>query len=185
MHQTFKLTRSIDRNHHQSADIASRAAVQGANWLTDDRSYREQAKARAVFDSSERLQLARWEDWGRRAATRAAWRRGPGRGRRTRSSSPTSTSTAAMAAGGLSPSEPVHMHLHIFALTSCLIICSLYLINHICAGLNRCCKSCRLRWINYLRPDIKRGNFTPEEEQAIITLHSVLGNKYVHQNLSS
>ncbi|BAH92179.1 Os03g0388600 [Oryza sativa Japonica Group] len=102
-----------------------------------------------------------------------------------------------MAAGGLSPSEPVHMHLHIFALTSCLIICSLYLINHIyaeklmkfiqyiCAGLNRCCKSCRLRWINYLRPDIKRGNFTPEEEQAIITLHSVLGNKYVHQNLSS
>uniref|UniRef100_J3LPD4 Uncharacterized protein n=2 Tax=Oryza brachyantha TaxID=4533 RepID=J3LPD4_ORYBR len=46
------------------------------------------------------------------------------------------------------------------------------------AGLNRCCKSCRLRWINYLRPDIKRGNFTPEEEQAIITLHSVLGNKW-------
>ncbi|KAF0911887.1 hypothetical protein E2562_012358 [Oryza meyeriana var. granulata] len=46
------------------------------------------------------------------------------------------------------------------------------------AGLNRCCKSCRLRWINYLRPDIKRGNFTPEEEQAIITLHSVLGNRW-------
>ncbi|KAL5209446.1 hypothetical protein ABZP36_005069 [Zizania latifolia] len=46
------------------------------------------------------------------------------------------------------------------------------------AGLNRCCKSCRLRWINYLRPDIKRGNFSPEEEQTIITLHSIMGNKW-------
>lgn len=46
------------------------------------------------------------------------------------------------------------------------------------AGLLRCGKSCRLRWINYLRPDIKRGNFTEEEEESIIKLHSVLGNKY-------
>ncbi|XP_010558622.1 PREDICTED: transcription factor MYB3-like [Tarenaya hassleriana] len=46
------------------------------------------------------------------------------------------------------------------------------------AGLNRCGKSCRLRWTNYLRPDIKRGNFTAEEEQTIINLHSVLGNKW-------
>ncbi|XP_037452749.1 transcription factor MYB53-like isoform X1 [Triticum dicoccoides] len=46
------------------------------------------------------------------------------------------------------------------------------------AGLNRCGKSCRLRWTNYLRPDIKRGKFTPEEEQTILQLHSVLGNKY-------
>ncbi|KAG8063185.1 hypothetical protein GUJ93_ZPchr0003g18193 [Zizania palustris] len=46
------------------------------------------------------------------------------------------------------------------------------------AGLNRCCKSCRLRWINYLRPDIKRGNFSPEEEETIVTLHSILGNKW-------
>lgn len=45
------------------------------------------------------------------------------------------------------------------------------------AGLNRCGKSCRLRWTNYLRPDIKRGKFSDEEEQAIINLHSVLGNK--------
>ncbi|KAL5219406.1 hypothetical protein ABZP36_020090 [Zizania latifolia] len=42
----------------------------------------------------------------------------------------------------------------------------------------RCCKSCRLRWINYLRPDIKRGNFSPEEEETIVTLHSILGNKW-------
>ncbi|KAL5704385.1 hypothetical protein ACHQM5_022823 [Ranunculus cassubicifolius] len=46
------------------------------------------------------------------------------------------------------------------------------------AGLNRCGKSCRLRWTNYLRPDIKRGNFSEEEEQLVISLHSVLGNKW-------
>ncbi|RRT39446.1 hypothetical protein B296_00034285 [Ensete ventricosum] len=41
-------------------------------------------------------------------------------------------------------------------------------------GLARCGKSCRLRWTNYLRPDIKRGRFSFEEEEAIIQLHSVL-----------
>ncbi|XP_062230198.1 transcription factor MYB93-like isoform X2 [Phragmites australis] len=46
------------------------------------------------------------------------------------------------------------------------------------AGLNRCGKSCRLRWTNYLRPDIKRGNFTDEEEKLIIHFHSLLGNKW-------
>ncbi|KAK6150415.1 hypothetical protein DH2020_015347 [Rehmannia glutinosa] len=46
------------------------------------------------------------------------------------------------------------------------------------AGLNRCGKSCRLRWTNYLRPDIKRGKFTQEEEQTILNLHAVLGNKW-------
>ncbi|KAK6922574.1 SANT/Myb domain [Dillenia turbinata] len=46
------------------------------------------------------------------------------------------------------------------------------------AGLLRCGKSCRLRWINYLRPDLKRGNFTSEEDDLIITLHSLLGNKW-------
>nr|XP_043609982.1 transcription factor MYB8-like [Erigeron canadensis] len=46
------------------------------------------------------------------------------------------------------------------------------------AGLNRCGKSCRLRWINYLRPDLKRGNFTPQEDQLILSLHAVLGNKW-------
>jgi transcription factor MYB, plant len=45
------------------------------------------------------------------------------------------------------------------------------------AGLNRCGKSCRLRWTNYLRPDIKRGNFTDDEERLIIALHAELGNK--------
>lgn len=46
------------------------------------------------------------------------------------------------------------------------------------SGLLRCGKSCRLRWINYLRPDIKRGNFTNEEEETIIKLHESLGNRW-------
>lgn len=46
------------------------------------------------------------------------------------------------------------------------------------AGLLRCGKSCRLRWINYLRPDLKRGNFTQEEEDTVIKLHDALGNKW-------
>ncbi|KAK8639658.1 hypothetical protein V6N13_138030 [Hibiscus sabdariffa] len=46
------------------------------------------------------------------------------------------------------------------------------------AGLLRCGKSCRLRWMNYLRPDIKRGNITPDEEDLIIRLHSLLGNRW-------
>ncbi|XP_073103905.1 transcription factor MYB123-like isoform X2 [Elaeis guineensis] len=46
------------------------------------------------------------------------------------------------------------------------------------AGLNRCGKSCRLRWLNYLRPDIKRGNISEEEEDLIIRLHKLLGNRW-------
>ncbi|KAK4441462.1 Transcription factor [Sesamum alatum] len=46
------------------------------------------------------------------------------------------------------------------------------------AGLQRCGKSCRLRWINYLRPDLKRGAFSPQEEDLIIHLHSILGNRW-------
>jgi hypothetical protein len=46
------------------------------------------------------------------------------------------------------------------------------------AGLQRCGKSCRLRWINYLRPDLKRGAFSPQEEELIIHLHTILGNRY-------
>jgi myb proto-oncogene protein len=42
----------------------------------------------------------------------------------------------------------------------------------------RCSKSCRLRWTNYLRPGIKRGNFTPHEEGVIVHLQSLLGNRY-------
>lgn len=45
-------------------------------------------------------------------------------------------------------------------------------------GLLRCGKSCRLRWTNYLRPDIKRGPFTLEEEKLVIQLHAILGNRW-------
>ncbi|KAK4747001.1 hypothetical protein SAY87_026038 [Trapa incisa] len=45
------------------------------------------------------------------------------------------------------------------------------------AGLNRCSKSCRLRWLNYLRPDVKRGNISPEEDDLILRLHRLLGNR--------
>ncbi|GAB2269125.1 hypothetical protein Dimus_004054 [Dionaea muscipula] len=46
------------------------------------------------------------------------------------------------------------------------------------AGLKRCGKSCRLRWLNYLKPDIKRGNITHDEEDLIIRLHKLLGNRW-------
>ncbi|KAK7389786.1 hypothetical protein VNO78_25080 [Psophocarpus tetragonolobus] len=46
------------------------------------------------------------------------------------------------------------------------------------AGLLRCGKSCRLRWMNYLRPDIKRGNISSDEDDLIIRMHSLLGNRW-------
>ncbi|GAV76435.1 Myb_DNA-binding domain-containing protein [Cephalotus follicularis] len=46
------------------------------------------------------------------------------------------------------------------------------------SGLSRCGKSCRLRWANHLRPDLKKGAFTQEEERCIIELHAKMGNKW-------
>ncbi|KAL3500644.1 hypothetical protein ACH5RR_039737 [Cinchona calisaya] len=46
------------------------------------------------------------------------------------------------------------------------------------AGLKRCGKSCRLRWLNYLRPDIKHGPFTPEEDNLICTLYNKIGSRW-------
>ncbi|KAJ4709922.1 Myb transcription factor [Melia azedarach] len=46
------------------------------------------------------------------------------------------------------------------------------------AGLKRTGKSCRLRWLNYLKPDIKRGNLTPQEQFLILELHSKWGNRW-------
>ncbi|KAF7135716.1 hypothetical protein RHSIM_Rhsim08G0171500 [Rhododendron simsii] len=45
-------------------------------------------------------------------------------------------------------------------------------------GLKRCGKSCRLRWINYLSPSIKHGDFSEEEDDLIIRLHNLLGNRW-------
>lgn len=47
------------------------------------------------------------------------------------------------------------------------------------AGLKRCGKSCRLRWLNYLRPNIKHGYFTPEEDALILDLYSHMGSRCV------
>nr|URY18976.1 MYB protein [Zanthoxylum bungeanum] len=46
------------------------------------------------------------------------------------------------------------------------------------AGLNRCGKSCRLRWLNYLRPDIKHGGFTEEEDNIICSLYLSIGSRW-------
>jgi myb proto-oncogene protein len=45
------------------------------------------------------------------------------------------------------------------------------------AGLQRCGKSCRLRWTNYLRPDIRHGSFSSAEEDLIVKLHASHGSR--------
>ncbi|XP_059451625.1 transcription factor MYB114-like [Corylus avellana] len=47
------------------------------------------------------------------------------------------------------------------------------------AGLNRCRKSCRMRWLNYLKPNVKRGGFAADEVDLIIRLHKLLRNRQV------
>ncbi|KAH0468302.1 hypothetical protein IEQ34_003335 [Dendrobium chrysotoxum] len=46
------------------------------------------------------------------------------------------------------------------------------------AGLKRTGKSCRLRWLNYLKPDVRRGNITIEEQLLIMELHERWGNRW-------
>ncbi|KAL8141044.1 hypothetical protein V2J09_007065 [Rumex salicifolius] len=52
------------------------------------------------------------------------------------------------------------------------------------AGLLRCGKSCRLRWMNYLRPSVKRGQIAPDEEDLILRLHRLLGNRSLIYSIS-
>lgn len=51
------------------------------------------------------------------------------------------------------------------------------IFGYVFAGLLRCGKSCRLRWTNYLRPDLKRGLLSESEEKMVIDLHAQLGNR--------
>ncbi|KAI3451887.1 hypothetical protein Pfo_008552 [Paulownia fortunei] len=44
-------------------------------------------------------------------------------------------------------------------------------------GLKRCGKSCRLRWLNYLRPNIKHGGFTEDEDNLICSLYISIGSR--------
>lgn len=66
-----------------------------------------------------------------------------------------------------------------------VILCNTYILicvsNHIddIIGLKRNGKSCRLRWVNYLRPDLKRGRITPHEESIILDMHARWGNRYL------
>nr|XP_043630779.1 transcription factor MYB114-like [Erigeron canadensis] len=46
------------------------------------------------------------------------------------------------------------------------------------SGLSRCRKSCRLRWLNYLRPNLKKGDFGEDEIDLICRLHKLLGNRW-------
>ena len=86
-----------------------------------------------------------------------------------------------MAAGALSLNKQVGVCLPVcphplkcscFSFSFCVLMMGLFV------GLQRCGKSCRLRWTNYLRPDLKRGAFTGQEEELIVELHSVLGNRW-------
>ena len=49
-------------------------------------------------------------------------------------------------------------------------------------GLNRTGKSCRLRWVNYLHPGLKRGKMTPQEERLVLELHAKWGNRFDHHH---
>ena len=44
--------------------------------------------------------------------------------------------------------------------------------------MSRSGKSCRLRWVNYLHPDLKRGKMTPQEERLVMEYHSKWGNRW-------
>ena len=70
--------------------------------------------------------------------------------------------------------------LYILSFLKVVLFCRLFILTltSYFVGLRRCGKSCRLRWLNYLRPNIKRGNFSEDEEDLIIKLHKLLGNRY-------
>jgi myb proto-oncogene protein len=46
------------------------------------------------------------------------------------------------------------------------------------AGLKRTGKSCRLRWVNYLHPGLRRGRITADEERLILELHAKWGSRW-------
>ncbi|KAL6864668.1 hypothetical protein ACP4OV_015819 [Aristida adscensionis] len=45
-------------------------------------------------------------------------------------------------------------------------------------GLRRTGKSCRLRWVNYLHPGLRRGRITADEERQILQLHAQWGSRW-------
>ena len=83
------------------------------------------------------------------------------------------------------------MHIYICIILNLQWILYILMLIYMCVcffvgmlkGLLRCGKSCRLRWINYLRGDLKRGNITQQEEEMIVRLHTTFGNRLVHSIL--
>ena len=88
-----------------------------------------------------------------------------------------------MANGEIFPKKQVNLDQSFMLVSKCkfknVLLSGIKLTEFYFAGLKRCGKSCRLRWINYLCPDIKRGNISPDEEDLIVRLHRLLGNRYV------
>ncbi|KAL3018570.1 hypothetical protein AAZX31_05G035700 [Glycine max] len=52
-----------------------------------------------------------------------------------------------------------------------------YLKKHGTRRLKRSGKNCILRWMNYLSPNVKRGDFSEEEQDFVVRLHNILGNR--------
>ncbi|KAG5039557.1 hypothetical protein JHK85_012033 [Glycine max] len=50
-----------------------------------------------------------------------------------------------------------------------------YLKKHGTRRLKRSGKNCILRWMNYLSPNVKRGDFSEEEQDFVVRLHNILG----------
>ncbi|OIT26936.1 PREDICTED: transcription factor WER-like [Nicotiana attenuata] len=46
------------------------------------------------------------------------------------------------------------------------------------AGLSRTGKSCRIRWMNYLHPEVKKGPFSIEERETVIKMYQQLGTRW-------
>ncbi|KAF8716172.1 hypothetical protein HU200_026448 [Digitaria exilis] len=90
-----------------------------------------------------------------------------------------SWNTLARAAGSYacthSHPSPIGNHFGILLSRACCLFWGRRVVS--CAGLSQTGKSCRLRWLNYLRPDLRRGSFTMEEQELIVRLHARWGNK--------
>lgn len=130
------------------------------------------------------LALACSASWGERPAVRKlVWRKGDGRSKRMRSWEIIFRKTE-KAHGDHCPRMQVEgdtssaIHWFFPLRYTKFPFVSLLLSSWHDEGLKRCGKSCRLRWINYLRSDLKRGNISPEEERLILKLHGVFGNRY-------
>lgn len=99
-----------------------------------------------------------------------ASRKAPGHRKKMPSSDLTSNSMAPAETGLHSPKRSVCHYIS--------VIYTQFGFNYVCVGMKRCGKSCRLRWLNYLRPDIKHGGFSDEEDDIICSLYLSIGSRW-------